>query len=53
MMSSPIAVLLSAVLAFAPATTSYTHNTLNQYTAVGGVTLTYDPNGNLTYLLTR
>ena len=31
-----------------PATTSYTHNTLNQYTVVGGVTLTYDPNGNLT-----
>lgn len=29
-------------------TVSYTANTLNQYTAVGGVTPTYDGNGNLT-----
>ena len=29
--------------------TSYTANALNQYTAVGAVTPTYDNNGNLTY----
>lgn len=28
--------------------TSYTANNLNQYTAVGGASPTYDPNGNLT-----
>ena len=32
-----------------PATTSYTANSLNQYTAVGGVTPAYDGNGNLTF----
>ncbi len=31
-----------------PATTAYTANSLNQYTAVGAVTPTYDGNGNLT-----
>jgi len=31
-----------------PATTSYTANNLNQYSAVGGVTPAYDANGNLT-----
>ena len=31
-----------------PATTNYTANTLNQYTAVGSTTPTYDGNGNLT-----
>ena len=31
-----------------PSTTSYTANSLNQYTAVGAVTPTYDTNGNLT-----
>lgn len=31
-----------------PSTTVYTANSLNQYTAVGGVTPTYDGNGNLT-----
>ena len=31
-----------------PATTAYTANTLNQYTAVGATTPTYDGNGNLT-----
>jgi RHS repeat-associated protein len=30
-------------------TTSYTANNVNQYTAVGGITPTYDANGNLTY----
>jgi YD repeat-containing protein len=30
-------------------TVSYTANTLNQYTAVGAVTPTYDGNGNLTF----
>lgn len=34
--------------AAAASTVSYTANTLNQYTAVGGVTPTYDANGNLT-----
>ena len=29
-------------------TTSYTANSLNQYTAVGAITPTYDTNGNLT-----
>ena len=33
----------------ATGTTSYTANSLNQYTAVGGVTPTYDGNGNLTF----
>jgi RHS repeat-associated protein len=32
-----------------PGSTSYTANNLNQYTAVGSVTPTYDPNGDLTY----
>jgi YD repeat-containing protein len=32
-----------------PSSTSYTANSLNQYTAVGGVTPTYDGNGNLSY----
>jgi RHS repeat-associated protein len=32
----------------APSTTSYTANTLNQYTAVTGLTPSYDSNGNLT-----
>ncbi|MBX9943888.1 MAG: hypothetical protein K2Y40_07395 [Reyranella sp.] len=32
-----------------PSTTGYTANTLNQYTAVGAVTPTYDGNGNLTF----
>ncbi len=32
-----------------PATTSYTANALNQYTAVGATTPTYDGNGNLTW----
>ncbi len=32
----------------AGATTSYTPNTLNQYTTVGSTTFAYDPNGNLT-----
>jgi RHS repeat-associated protein len=32
----------------APSTTAYTANALNQYTAVGAVTPTYDGNGNLT-----
>jgi RHS repeat-associated protein len=32
-----------------PSTTTYTTNSLNQYTAVGAVTPTYDANGNLTY----
>jgi YD repeat-containing protein len=31
-----------------PSTVSYTANTLNQYTAVGSVTPSYDANGNLT-----
>lgn len=31
-----------------PTTESYTTNTLNQYTAVGGASPTYDSNGNLT-----
>ena len=31
-----------------PATTAYTANTLNQYTAVGATTPTYNGNGNLT-----
>ncbi len=31
------------------ATTAYTSNSLNQYTAVGAVTPTYDGNGNLTF----
>jgi RHS repeat-associated protein len=31
-----------------PGTTAYTANPLNQYTAVGGVSPTYDGNGNLT-----
>ena len=31
-----------------PGTVSYTANTLNQYTAVGAATPTYDANGNLT-----
>jgi RHS repeat-associated protein len=31
-----------------PANTAYTGNNLHQYTAVGGTTRTYDPNGNLT-----
>ena len=31
-----------------PTTESYTTNTLNQYTAVGGASPTYDGNGNLT-----
>jgi RHS repeat-associated protein len=30
-------------------TTSYTANSLNQYTAIGAVSPTYDANGNLTY----
>jgi len=30
-------------------TTSYTANNLNQYTAVGGASPTYDNNGNLTF----
>ncbi|MCK6450686.1 MAG: hypothetical protein L6R19_07480 [Alphaproteobacteria bacterium] len=34
--------------ASAPATTSYTANAANQYTAIGAVTPTYDANGNLT-----
>jgi len=34
--------------AAAASTVSYTANTLNQYTAVGAVTPTYDTNGNLT-----
>jgi RHS repeat-associated protein len=34
--------------AASPSTTVYTANTLNQYTAVGAVTPTYDGNGNLT-----
>ena len=34
--------------AAAASTVSYTANTLNQYTAVGPTTPTYDPNGNLT-----
>ena len=33
----------------ATGTTAYTANSLNQYTAVGGVTPTYDGNGNLTF----
>jgi YD repeat-containing protein len=32
-----------------PSTVSYTANALNQYTAVGAVTPTYDGNGNLTF----
>jgi RHS repeat-associated protein len=32
----------------APSSTSYTANNLNQYTAVTGLTLAYDSNGNLT-----
>lgn len=32
-----------------PGTVGYTANALNQYTAVGSVTPTYDGNGNLTY----
>jgi len=32
-----------------PGTVSYTTNALNQYTAVGAVTPTYDGNGNLSY----
>jgi len=32
-----------------PGSTGYTANVLNQYTAVGPVTPTYDGNGNLTY----
>jgi RHS repeat-associated protein len=32
-----------------PATTAYTANSLNQYTAVGAVTPTWDGNGNLTF----
>ncbi len=32
-----------------PSTVSYTANTLNQYTAVGAVTPSYDANGNLTF----
>jgi len=32
-----------------PATTTYTANAMNQYTAVGSVTPTYDGNGNLTF----
>lgn len=35
--------------AAAPTTTAYTANSLNQYTAVGAVTPTYDANGNLTF----
>jgi hypothetical protein len=35
--------------AAAPATTAYAANSLNQYTAVGAVTPTYDGNGNLTF----
>jgi RHS repeat-associated protein len=34
--------------AASPSTVSYTANALNQYTAVGAVTPTYDGNGNLT-----
>jgi RHS repeat-associated protein len=30
-------------------TTNYAANNLNQYTAVGGITYSYDSNGNLTY----
>lgn len=33
---------------FSPATLSYTANQLNQYSAVGGVSYSYDTNGNLT-----
>ena len=32
-----------------PSSVSYTANALNQYTAVGAATPTYDANGNLTY----
>ena len=32
-----------------PKSVSYTANALNQYTAVGAVTPTYDGNGNLTF----
>ena len=35
--------------AAAASTTNYTANSLNQYTAVGAVTPTYDGNGNLTF----
>jgi YD repeat-containing protein len=35
--------------AAAPSTVSYTANALNQYTAVGAVTPSYDGNGNLTF----
>jgi len=31
-----------------PATTNYTTNNLNEYTAVGGTTHVWDANGNLT-----
>lgn len=31
-----------------PASTAYTNNNLHQYTAIGGVTRSYDANGNLT-----
>jgi RHS repeat-associated protein len=35
--------------AAAPSTTAYSANSLNQYTAVGAITPTYDGNGNLTF----
>jgi RHS repeat-associated protein len=38
----------SSVVNASAGTTAYTANALNQYTNVGGATLTYDGNGNLT-----
>ncbi len=48
-----LALVLSLSIAFAPTASAtpllaYTPNALNQYTAVGGTTQTYDANGNLT-----